>query len=88
MAPNQFVVSRLAMQCCSADASPYGVMVESSRSEHFPKDTWVTITGTIGKTTYNKSTILKLDALKIEKIKASATPYVYPYFDDFSNLVK
>jgi putative membrane protein len=88
MAPNQFVVSRLAMQCCSADASPYGVMVESARSKDFPKDTWVTITGTIGKTTYNKNTILKLDALKIEKIKASATPYVYPYFDDFSNLIK
>lgn len=88
MAANQFSVSRLAMQCCSADASPYGVMVESDKGKDFPKDTWVTITGTIGKTTYNKNTILKLDAVKIEKIKASATPYVYPYFDDFSNLIK
>ncbi|BBH20572.1 hypothetical protein Back11_19170 [Paenibacillus baekrokdamisoli] len=88
MAPNQFVVSRLAMQCCSADSSPYGVVVESNKSKDFPKDTWVTITGTIGKTVYNKNTIMKLDAVKIEKIKASKTPYVYPYFDDFSNLVK
>ncbi|MBP1992503.1 TIGR03943 family putative permease subunit [Paenibacillus eucommiae] len=86
MGPNQFVVSRLAMQCCSADAEPYGVLVESSLATGFLKDTWVKIKGTIGKTTYNEMEIMKLDAVRIEKIEKSETPYVYPYFDDFDTL--
>jgi uncharacterized repeat protein (TIGR03943 family) len=86
MKPNQFVVARLAMQCCSADASPYGVMVESSMAQSLSKDTWVKITGTIGKTTYNDNEIMKLDAIKIEKIQAPKTPYVYPDYEYFEKL--
>ncbi|TBL70827.1 TIGR03943 family putative permease subunit [Paenibacillus thalictri] len=86
MKPEQFVVSRLAMQCCSADAAPYGVLVESSLAKNFPKDTWVKLSGTIDKTTYNDNEIMKIDAVKIEKIKASKTPYVYPYTEEFSTL--
>lgn len=87
MPPNQFVVSRLAMQCCSADAFPYGMLVESDQAKNFDNDTWVNITGIIGKTTYNENEIMKLDAERIETIEAPDTPYVYPYFDDFDNLV-
>jgi putative membrane protein len=87
MPPNQFIVSRLAMQCCSADALPYGILVESDQAKNFVNDTWVNITGTIGKTTYNENEIMKLDAERIETIKAPETPYVYPYFDDFDKLV-
>lgn len=88
MDARQFAVSRLAMQCCSADALPYGVMVESSLTKSFPKDTWVRITGTIGMTNYNHHDIMKIDAENIEKVKASATPYVYPYFSDYAALAK
>ncbi|MFK7692559.1 TIGR03943 family putative permease subunit [Paenibacillus sp. HJGM_3] len=81
MKPNQFVIARLAMQCCSADASPYGVMVESSQPITYADDTWVKITGTIGKTKYNGYEYMKLDAKQIEKIEAPKTPYVYPDYD-------
>jgi putative membrane protein len=87
MPPNQFIVSRLAMQCCSADAFPYGILVESDQAKNYVNDTWVNITGTIGKTTYNENEIMKLDAEQIETIKAPETPYVYPYFEELEKLV-
>jgi putative membrane protein len=81
MKPNQFVVARFSISCCSADASPFGVMIESSNANLFPKDTWVKVTGIIGKTTYAENDIMKIDASKIEKIPAAKDPYVYPNYD-------
>lgn len=86
MPENQFVVSRLAMQCCSADSVPYGVLVESPLAKEFTKDTWVKLTGTIGKTTHNGNEIMKIEALSISKIKAPDSPYVNPYTGDFDKL--
>jgi putative membrane protein len=81
MLPNQFVVARFSVSCCSADASPFGVMIESSNANKFAKDTWVKVTGVIGKTKYADNEIMKLDASKIEKIPAAKDPYVYPNYD-------
>jgi uncharacterized repeat protein (TIGR03943 family) len=81
MKPNQFVVARFSVSCCSADASPFGVMVESSKANLFAKDSWVKVTGVIGKTTYDGNDIMKLDAEKIEKIPKAKDPYVYPNYD-------
>jgi len=86
MLPNQFVISRLAMQCCSADTAPYGIMVESDIANNFAEDTWVEVTGVIGKTLYNNNTIMKIDADTIVTTTASDNPYIYPYFEDFVNL--
>ncbi len=78
MKANQFVVARLAMQCCSADASPFGLFIESTNAQSHAVDSWVKLTGTLGTTTYNGSEIMKVSATNIEKISASKTPYVYP----------
>jgi uncharacterized repeat protein (TIGR03943 family) len=78
---NQFVVARFSVSCCSADALPFGVMIESDKANLFHKDSWVKVTGTIGKTTYAGNNIMKLDAAKIEKIQAAKDPYVYPNYD-------
>ncbi|AOZ94395.1 TIGR03943 family putative permease subunit [Paenibacillus crassostreae] len=86
MLSNQFVISRLTMQCCSADTAPYGIMVESVDATNFAEDTWVELTGTIGQTTYNSNEIMKIDAISLTPTDASATPYIYPYFDDFNQL--
>jgi putative membrane protein len=81
MKPNQFVVARFSVSCCSADASPFGVMIETNNANLFAKDTWVKVTGVIGTTTYAGNDIMKLDASKIEKIPAAKDPYVYPNYD-------
>jgi uncharacterized repeat protein (TIGR03943 family) len=86
MKENQFVVSRLAMMCCSADSSPYGVLVESATAKTLGKDAWVKIVGTISTTKYKDIEIMKLDATSIESIQAPETPYVYPYYEDFEKL--
>lgn len=66
MKEDQFVVSQFAVQCCSADAAPYGLMVESAAGKELKKDTWVKITGILEKTNYNGNEITKIHASKIE----------------------
>jgi putative membrane protein len=81
MKDNQFVVARFSISCCTADGSPFGMMVKSDQASKFTKDTWVKITGTIDKTTYHGNEIMTLVADKIEKTKASRSQYVYPNYD-------
>lgn len=64
MSPNQFVVGRFAVSCCSADASPFGVLADYSRASALPNDTWVKVTGTIGKTNFEDNEVMQL---KVEK---------------------
>ncbi|WP_405082804.1 TIGR03943 family putative permease subunit [Paenibacillus chitinolyticus] len=88
MPKNQFVVARLTMQCCSADASPYGVIVEAPGADSYLKDTWVTVKGTIRKSVYEDKDVMKLEEAVIQKIKEPSSPYVYPYAGDFADLGK
>lgn len=84
MGPNQFVVSRFAVQCCSADASPFGFMAESASGQNLKQDTWVKVTGTLAETTYGGNGILKINAAKVERIDAPSTPYIFPDMDYFT----
>jgi len=81
MKSNQFVVGRFSVQCCSADASPFGVLVEYDRAASFPSDSWVTVTGTIEKAAYNDMDVMKLKVEKIAKADPSKAQYVYPNLD-------
>lgn len=84
MKENQFVVSRFAVQCCSADAAPFGFMVESAMGKDLQQDTWVRINGTLGTADYNGNEILKIEASKIASIQAPKTPYIFPDFEFFN----
>jgi putative membrane protein len=81
MSDNQFVVGRFAIQCCSADASPYGLLVEYDRAQVLATDSWIHAVGTIEKTTFNGNEIMKLKLEKFTKIEAPATQYVYPNYE-------
>lgn len=81
MKPSQFVVGRFAIQCCSADAAPYGVLVDYERAQQFPDDSWVTVTGTIQQTKFNDMDIMLLKVEKIAKAEPAKAQYVYPNFD-------
>ncbi|WP_010268906.1 TIGR03943 family putative permease subunit [Paenibacillus senegalensis] len=83
MRSNQFALARFQIQCCSADALPFGIMVEYDRAQNYPTDSWVRVRGTIGQTLYNDMQIMKVDAVKIESIEAPGSPYVYPNYDYF-----
>ncbi|MGO4500818.1 TIGR03943 family protein [Paenibacillus sp. 2RAB27] len=81
MLTSQFVVGRFAVSCCSADASPYGVLIDFPTAQNYPKDMWVKVTGTIQNGNYNGNDIFKIAATQIEKIAAPSSPYVYPNFE-------
>lgn len=81
MSPQQFGASRFAISCCSADASPYGVMINYGRASAFETDQWVTVTGKLGTTQYNDIEIIQIEAVKIVKITPPDDPYVSPDLD-------
>lgn len=86
MASNQFVVGRFAVSCCSADATPYGVMIDFPTATTYPKDMWVKVTGTVQNGSYNGNDIFVIRATQIDKITAPSSPYVYPNFEPLKEL--
>ncbi|MEW9697791.1 TIGR03943 family protein [Paenibacillus sp. SI8] len=86
MKNDQFVVGRFAVSCCSADAMPYGVMITFPTAQNYTKDMWVKVTGTIQNGSYNGNDIFTIQANKIEKIEAPASPYIYPNFEPLKEL--
>ncbi|UJF35829.1 TIGR03943 family putative permease subunit [Paenibacillus hexagrammi] len=85
---DQFIVGRFAVSCCSADALPYGVLVDFPTANHFTKDAWVKVIGTIEPASYQDNDIFKIHASQIESIPDPGTPYVYPNFDPIPELKK
>lgn len=81
MGSTRFAVSRFAMNCCSADALPYGLMADWPKASGYSEDEWVTVVGTVGLSNYLDNEILTLELSSIERIEAPETPYVYPDFD-------
>lgn len=88
MGDDRFVVARMAMQCCSADAMPYGFLVKWGKGAEYADDTWISLTGELGLTDYNGNEIIELKARKISVIRPPDDPYVYPYFDNFDKLAE
>lgn len=81
MGKERFAVSRFAMNCCSADALPYGLMISWPKAMDYVDDEWVSVKGTLTTTTYLDNEIITLEAVKLERIKAPESPYVYPDLD-------
>ncbi|GBF73331.1 TIGR03943 family protein [Paenibacillus sp. 598K] len=77
----QFVVSRFAMNCCSADSMPYGLMIRSDEAAKYANDSWLEVTGTLGLTHHGDQEIMILQATGAIPIEPSDTPYVYPDYD-------
>jgi uncharacterized repeat protein (TIGR03943 family) len=82
---SQFVVARLAMECCSADATPYGFLVEWPEAREFYTDSWVRVIGNIGSTMYEGTDVITIQATAVERIEMPETPYVYPNYDILDN---
>ncbi|MFD0714529.1 TIGR03943 family putative permease subunit [Paenibacillus sp. GCM10027626] len=88
MSAEQFVVSRLAMQCCAADTEPYGMLVKYKEGKNLTNDTWVRVTGKLGTTIYRDREIMELAVDKVEKIASPESPYVYPDYDYFEQMLE
>ncbi len=67
--------------CCTADAMPFGVIVQSQNPPSFDKDTWVTIEGTLHATQKDNAPVLEIRSDKITTVKQPESPYVYTQAD-------
>ncbi|MEK3882875.1 TIGR03943 family protein [Paenibacillus sp. PL2-23] len=81
MGEDRIAVTRFAMNCCSADALPYGLVITWPRAKHFAEDEWIKVKGKLTVIPYDGIDIISLDATRVEPIEAPATPYVYPDLD-------
>jgi putative membrane protein len=81
MGQQRFAVSRFAMNCCSADALPYGLMIEWPKAMDYAPDEWVAVTGKLTTVDYMEHEVIMLQATKLERISAPESPYVYPDLD-------
>ncbi len=81
MAADQFVVGRLAVECCSADAAPYGVMVKDAEAKRFANNDWVRVTGVVEKSKRDEYEVLTLRVVDAVAIPEPKNQYVYPNYD-------
>ncbi|HZG56980.1 TIGR03943 family putative permease subunit [Paenibacillus sp.] len=81
MTDRQFVVARLAMECCSADSTPYGFLVDWPDAAKLAEDQWVTVEGVIRTTDYGGIEIASIAATRVTPVETPSTPYVYPNYD-------
>lgn len=66
-----YSLTRFYISCCAADAVPYSVPVQAA--EDLDDDTWLKITGTLGRGTQG----FVVTPTAIEEIKEPSSPYLY-----------
>lgn len=75
---HQFSVTRFAVSCCSADAYPYGILINSDKAYTFEENEWVTVTGKLTASSYDGKDVIQIDADKVQYIPIPDNPYVSP----------
>jgi len=83
MAPNQFIISRMIINCCAADTVVVGIAAEYGEIEKLQENEWVSVVGKIdmmnciNPLTKEEETVpgIAIDSLQI--IEKPENPYVY-----------
>ncbi|MCX7695230.1 MAG: TIGR03943 family protein [Caloramator sp.] len=73
---NQFVVARMLITCCVADAQIIGLMVEGEYD--VKENEWVRVEGGIKKGIYNGEIIPVITAKRVKSIEKPKDEYIYP----------
>lgn len=80
---DQFIISRVLVSCCAADAQLTGILCNYSEEKVFNEGTWVNIEGTLGEGEYKDtksgevSVIPIINVNKIEKADSQDNEYIY-----------
>jgi uncharacterized repeat protein (TIGR03943 family) len=75
---DQFLASRFAVACCSADATAVGLVVQWPEAAKLADNGWVRVRGAMGVTTFAGRSTPLLTADSVEGVEAPAQPYLYP----------
>ncbi|MCX7709109.1 MAG: TIGR03943 family protein [Clostridia bacterium] len=76
---DQFITARFMMSCCTADAQAVGLLCKYEGTSKLKSDTWLKVTGRLGKTMYGGQQVPFINVEKIEKTDKPQNEYVYPY---------
>jgi uncharacterized repeat protein (TIGR03943 family) len=76
-----FAVSRFLVQCCTADATPLGILVDPVRQQHLPADAWVKVQGKIRVVPQDGKELIRIEASSITPIAQPDAPYIYTSAD-------
>lgn len=70
---NEFILSRILMNCCAADSQVLGIICNWDKIEMIEKDSWVNIEGIL--TSKNNHPVILVQ--KLEKAKTPDNTYIY-----------
>jgi putative membrane protein len=74
--PGYIMVLRYQVTCCIADARPVGLVVKDVSKGALQDNQWVTVTGSMGATSYQGQQVAVVEPKKILPTKAG-NPYMY-----------
>ncbi|MCM0649326.1 TIGR03943 family protein [Clostridium swellfunianum] len=83
LSKNEFLVSRMLINCCAADSQILGVVGSYDKSEALEKDSWIVVEGKVSlkeEKDINNKVIKKYPVILVEKlinIEKPNNPYIY-----------
>jgi uncharacterized repeat protein (TIGR03943 family) len=75
---NQFLVSRFAIVCCTADAFAIGMVVDWPNSASLPNDQWIKVKGPVQATELEGQKMPLIQAASVEQVQQPDQPYLFP----------
>ncbi|WP_339316065.1 TIGR03943 family protein [Paenibacillus sp. FSL R10-2734] len=84
MPENTFAISRFLVQCCTADATPFGMLVDSGKLKSLPNDTWIEVRGKLQVVQHKGQELMQIRAETITPITQPTTPYIYTSADSIA----
>lgn len=78
MQPNEYVVGRYLMSCCTADLSIAGLLCYSEDGDSLQSDDWISIEGTVEEGEYDGNSLPRIRVTGIKSIPKPVDEYVYP----------
>ncbi|WP_379137170.1 TIGR03943 family putative permease subunit [Paenibacillus sp. sgz500958] len=79
-----FAVSRFLVQCCTADATPLGIIVDPGTQISLPTDTWIEVRGKLQIARHNDQQIMQIAADSVIPVPQPSTPYIYTHSDSIA----
>lgn len=76
-----YAVSRFLVQCCTADATPFGILLQPGTPISLPADTWIEVRGKLDVALYKGTETLMIVPESIAGVQPPSAPYVYTNAD-------
>ncbi len=74
----EFLVSRFAIVCCTADAFAIGMVVDWPKSTSLPNDQWVDVKGPVQSIQLDGQALPLIQAKSVDPVQIPDQPYLFP----------